>query len=50
MKAWHNFVLDASFDDVRAEDHDAVVIPGDRAPAYIRRLLTRQPPLGLISP
>lgn len=35
-KPGHNFVLNASFADVRAEDYDALVIPGGRAPEYLR--------------
>jgi protease I len=35
-KRGHNFALNATFDDVRAEDYDALVIPGGRAPEYIR--------------
>jgi protease I len=35
-KPGHNFALNASFDAVRAEDYDALVIPGGRAPEYIR--------------
>jgi protease I len=35
-KRGHNFALNASFDDVRPEDYDALVIPGGRAPEYIR--------------
>jgi protease I len=35
-KRGHNFSLNASFADVRAEDYDALVIPGGRAPEYIR--------------
>jgi protease I len=35
-KPGHNFTLNAAFDDVRAEDYDALVIPGGRAPEYIR--------------
>jgi protease I len=35
-KRGHNFALNASFDDVKAEDYDALVIPGGRAPEYIR--------------
>jgi protease I len=35
-KRGHNFTLNASFDDVRAESYDALVIPGGRAPEYIR--------------
>ncbi len=35
-KPGHNFTLNASFDEVRAEDYDALVIPGGRAPEYLR--------------
>lgn len=35
-KPGHNFTLNASFGDIRAEDYDALVIPGGRAPEYIR--------------
>jgi len=35
-KRGHNFALNATFDQVRAEDYDALVIPGGRAPEYIR--------------
>jgi protease I len=35
-KPGHNFTLNATFDGVRAEDYDALVIPGGRAPEYIR--------------
>src|SRR5215470_506140 len=35
-KRGHNFTLNATFADVRAEDYDALVIPGGRAPEYIR--------------
>ncbi|MDE3164294.1 MAG: DJ-1/PfpI/YhbO family deglycase/protease, partial [Acidobacteriota bacterium] len=35
-KVGHNFVLNASFDDVREGDYDALMIPGGRAPEYIR--------------
>ena len=35
-KRGHNFTLNASFDDVTADDYDALVIPGGRAPEYIR--------------
>lgn len=35
-KAGHNFALTATFDDVKAEDYDALVVPGGRAPEYIR--------------
>jgi protease I len=35
-KRGHNFGLNATFDDVRPEAYDALVIPGGRAPEYIR--------------
>ena len=35
-KPGHNFTLNATFAEVRAEDYDALVIPGGRAPEYIR--------------
>lgn len=35
-KRGHNFRLNASFDEVKPEDYDALVIPGGRAPEYIR--------------
>ena len=35
-KPGHNFVLNATFDDVKPEDYDALVIPGGRAPEYLR--------------
>ena len=35
-KPGHNFGLNATFDEIRAEDYDALVIPGGRAPEYIR--------------
>jgi protease I len=35
-KPGHNFALNATFADVKAEDYDALVIPGGRAPEYIR--------------
>jgi len=35
-KRGHDFALNATFDDVRAEDYDALVIPGGRAPEYLR--------------
>ena len=35
-KPGHNFTLNAAFAEVRAEDYDALVIPGGRAPEYIR--------------
>ena len=35
-KPGHNFTLNAGFEEVRAEDYDALVIPGGRAPEYLR--------------
>ena len=35
-KPGHNFTLNATFDEVKAEDYDGLVIPGGRAPEYIR--------------
>lgn len=35
-KRGHNFALNATFADVKAEDYDALVIPGGRAPEYLR--------------
>ena len=35
-KPGHNFTLNADFETVKAEDYDALVIPGGRAPEYIR--------------
>jgi protease I len=35
-KRGHNFTLNATFDDVREDDYDALVVPGGRAPEYIR--------------
>ena len=35
-KPGHNFTLNATFADVRPEAYDALVIPGGRAPEYIR--------------
>ena len=35
-KRGHNFVLNASFADVRVEDYDALMIAGGRAPEYLR--------------
>ena len=35
-KRGHNFALNATFDQVKAEDYDALLIPGGRAPEYIR--------------
>src|SRR5437879_10803255 len=35
-KRGHNFTLNATFDQVKPEDYDALVIPGGRAPVYLR--------------
>lgn len=35
-KRGHNFALNATFDEVWPENYDALVIPGGRAPEYIR--------------
>jgi protease I len=35
-KPGHNFTLNASFNEIQAADYDALVIPGGRAPEYIR--------------
>lgn len=35
-KPGHNFRLNATFADARAEEYDALVIPGGRAPEYLR--------------
>jgi protease I len=35
-KRGHNFALNATFDHVTPEDYDALVLPGGRAPEYIR--------------
>ncbi|HVX67269.1 MAG TPA: DJ-1/PfpI family protein, partial [Bryobacteraceae bacterium] len=35
-KRGHNFALNANFDEVRPEQYDGLVIPGGRAPEYLR--------------
>lgn len=35
-KRGHNFTLNATFADVKPENYDALVIPGGRAPEYLR--------------
>lgn len=35
-KRGHNFALNATFDQIKPESYDALVIPGGRAPEYIR--------------
>jgi protease I len=35
-KRGHNFTLNANFDEVHPESDDALVVPGGRAPEYLR--------------
>ncbi len=35
-KRGHNFTLNANFDEIDATDYDALVVPGGRAPEYLR--------------
>jgi protease I len=35
-KPGHNFTLNATFDDVREGEYDALLVPGGRAPEYLR--------------
>ena len=35
-KPGHNFALNATFDAIREQEYDALVIPGGRAPEYLR--------------
>ena len=35
-KRGHNFTLNATFSDAKAENYDGLVIPGGRAPEYLR--------------
>src|SRR5258708_2898844 len=35
-KRGHNFVLNATFAEIKPPDYDALVIPGGRAPEYLR--------------
>jgi protease I len=35
-KRGHNFTLNATFSEIKAEEYDALVIPGGRAPEYLR--------------
>ncbi|QPF76318.1 DJ-1/PfpI family protein [Roseateles sp. DAIF2] len=37
-KPGHRFTLNASFADAKAEDYDGLVIPGGRAPEYLRTI------------
>lgn len=36
-KPGHNFTLNATFEGLREQDYDALLIPGGRAPEYLRR-------------
>ena len=35
-KRGHNFLLNATFDEVKTDTYEALVIPGGRAPEYLR--------------
>ena len=35
-KRGHNFVLNATFEEIKVEDYDGLVIPGGRGPEYLR--------------
>jgi protease I len=35
-KRGHNFALNATFDEVKEQDYDALMVPGGRAPEYLR--------------
>jgi protease I len=35
-KPGHNFAINANFEEIRADHYDALVIPGGRAPEYLR--------------
>jgi protease I len=35
-KGGHNFALNATFDQIKAEEYDALLLPGGRAPEYLR--------------
>jgi protease I len=35
-KRGHNFALNATFADIKPQDYDALVVPGGRAPEYLR--------------
>ena len=35
-KPGHNFTLNATFQEVKAEQYDGLLIPGGRAPEYLR--------------
>jgi len=35
-KRGHNFALNATYAEINPRDYDALVIPGERAPEYLR--------------
>jgi protease I len=35
-KRGHNFIVNATFDSIKPQDYDALVVPGGRAPEYLR--------------
>ncbi|MDY0208094.1 MAG: DJ-1/PfpI family protein [Pseudomonas sp.] len=35
-KPGHNFILNFDFDEVKAQDYDALIVPGGRSPEYLR--------------
>ena len=35
-KRGHNFTLNATFDEIKPQEYDALVLPGGRAPEYLR--------------
>jgi len=35
-KRGHNFTLNATFDEIRLDEYDGLVVPGGRAPEYLR--------------
>lgn len=57
-KPGHNFTLNASFSDVQADTYDALILPGGRAPEYlrlnprvlqiVRQFTEKQKPIGAI--
>jgi protease I len=44
-KPGHNFTLNATFDEISAASYDALVVPGGRAPEYLR---LREPVLAIV--
>src|SRR5258706_8232668 len=43
-KRGHNFSLNATFDQIKEQDYDALLLPGGRAPEYIRLNPGARPP------